>query len=237
MLAMKSALQGDLGVTYDMSCLSDPIDRTDAASWFVCGPVSGRGGTCVSLPVLYAAIGRRLGYPLFFVRAKEHYLLRWEEPSERFNIECASPGFEPRDDGYYLVRPKPLTERDLATGRYLRNLTPREELAVCFSMRGYCLLDHLRIDEAIEAYEAAATLCPSDPAYIAAGRIATAVATYLDYEDAGADFDSRVPELARTPPFAAARRELARIRFLHARREARRADALTATACFDAVPC
>lgn len=217
-LALVTALQRDLGVTYDASCLEDPIDYTDAAPWFICGPITGRGGTCASLPFLYAAIGRRLGYPLFFVTAKEHLCLRWEEPGERFLIECTMQGFEPRRDDYYLTWPKPLSEEDLATGLYLRNLSSQEELAECRLMRGNCLFDHLRIEEALRAWRQARTLCPGNPFCENAVAVAMAARAYLDYEDAGADFDRLVPGSAGTPAFKFARQELARVRSLHAQR-------------------
>ncbi len=230
-LAMVTALQRDLGVTYDTSCLSDPIDLADALPWFICGPITGRGGTCVSLPVLYAAVGRRLGYPLRLVRAKEHFFLRWDKPDERFNLECTSRGFTPYGDDRYRSWPNPLTEKDYATGRYLRASTGREELALCFSQRAHCLLDNLRPDDALEAFGRAKALCPDDRFCRASIAVATAVATYLDYESAGADFDRLVPEVAGTPPFVVARRELARIRGLRARRQDQIVG-FSSTACF-----
>ena len=54
------------------------------------------------MPILYIAIGRRLGYRLYLAQAREHYFVRWEEPgSERFNIEATTLGFTPRDDEHF----------------------------------------------------------------------------------------------------------------------------------------
>jgi hypothetical protein len=45
---------------------------------FLHGLTQGRGGTCLSMPVAYVAVGRRLGYPLKLVTAKGHLFARWE---------------------------------------------------------------------------------------------------------------------------------------------------------------
>ncbi|MBA3313504.1 MAG: hypothetical protein M3552_09010 [Planctomycetota bacterium] len=174
----------------------------------------------MSLPVLFAAVGRRLGYPLFFVVAMEHMFLRWEEPGERFNIECTSPGFEPLDDEHYLTSPKPLTEQDLATGLYLRNLTPREELAECFMMRGACLFDHLRVQEAMECGYRARLLVPNNRRYDGFSVITTMLWHLLEGERNGTG-PTYVPENPYQQQMMNwAIENLQRVRFLHARNQA-----------------
>ena len=49
-------------------------------------------GTCSSLPVLYIAIGRRLGYPLKLATTKSHLFIRWEGAGERFDLEATGRG-------------------------------------------------------------------------------------------------------------------------------------------------
>jgi hypothetical protein len=139
-------------------------NATDSRNLFIHGILTGHGGTCVTMPVLYIAIGRRLGYPLKLVRAKEHFFARWEESGgERFNIESTSRGFTARDDDYYRAWPKPITDDEVRRGYYLRSLRPREELAVFLGERGNCLMDNMRFLEAAEAYRYAAELAPHDP--------------------------------------------------------------------------
>ncbi len=110
------------------------------------------------MPVLYAAIGRRLGYPIKLAFAKEHVFCRWDEPGERFNIEATSPGFSMRPDSYYLKWPFPITSDEIASHRYLVSLTPREELACFLIERGNCLRDRLKWHKAVEAFYWAAQL-------------------------------------------------------------------------------
>jgi len=152
MLVMVTILQRDLGVQYNPLCMTGEYDARNASNNFIHGPLSGHGGTCASLPFLYVAIGRRIGFPLFVVPAKEHLFVRWEGDGERFNIEATSLGFEPRDDLHYRTSPKPLSDAELKTcPTFLRNMTPREELACCLAERSNVLFDNLNIAAAVKA--------------------------------------------------------------------------------------
>ena len=71
-------LQEDRGVKYNLK-RSEDINFSDSRDLFIHGIIGdGEGGTCVSMPVLYVAVGRRLGYPLKLVLAKAHVFCRWE---------------------------------------------------------------------------------------------------------------------------------------------------------------
>ncbi len=52
-----------------------PYNASDSRFLFIHGLLTGFGGTCVSMPILYLAIARRLGYPLKLVETKEALLL------------------------------------------------------------------------------------------------------------------------------------------------------------------
>jgi hypothetical protein len=162
-MALITVLQRDLGVHYNLAFSEGEYDASDSRNLFLHGVLTGRGGTCVTLPVLYVAIGRRLGYPLFLVRAMEHLFCRWEGQGDRFNIEATSPGFVSHADSWYLQHPKPLTEHALLTGRFLRNLNRVEEVALFAIERGNCCLDNLWTWGAYEAYATSEKLAP-DPA-------------------------------------------------------------------------
>jgi hypothetical protein len=163
MLTLVTILQRDLGVRYNLAFLDGDYNGSDSRNLFIHGLLSGHGGTCVSMPVLYIVVGRRLGYPLRLVRAKEHLFARWEEPGgERFNIESTSRGFSVRDDEFYRKWPKPITDAEVDQGFYLRSLRPREELAEFLRNRGNCLRDNMAFLEAARAYSYAAALTPDD---------------------------------------------------------------------------
>jgi hypothetical protein len=155
-LAMVSVLQQTLRVRYNLGFMEGEYDATDSRNLFIHGILQGHGGTCVSMPVLYAAIGRRLGYPIKLVLTKQHAFCRWNEPGgERFNFDATSRGFAARQDEYYLSWPEPLTREDIEREKYLQDLTPREELAFFLGQRGHCLSDNLDGWDAAEAYRAA----------------------------------------------------------------------------------
>lgn len=168
MLVMFTILQRDLGVKYDLSCAVGDVDYSSARSWFIHGPMDGHGGTCVSLPMLFLAVGRRLGYPLYLCEAREHYFLRWEgklpgQSRERFNIECTSQGFTPHDDEHFKHRPKPIPPERLNQGIVLKNHAPRQYLAALFIQRSNCLFDQWQLLPACEAAYHAHQLWPEHP--------------------------------------------------------------------------
>lgn len=112
-----------------------------------------------AMPVLYVGIGRRLGYPLYLVQAREHFFVRWEESGgERFNFEATTLGFTPRDDDHFRHWPKPIRDEEVREGLFLRNLSSEEELAAFLRERGQCWLDHLRTGAALEAFTEAARI-------------------------------------------------------------------------------
>lgn len=119
-----------------------------------------RLGTCSSLPVLHAAIGRQLGYPLKLVTTKGHLFLRWEGNGERFNIEATAHGLSRFDDDYYRHWPFEVSPAEETAEGYLKSLAPPEELAVFLSIRGMCLREAGRLPEAAQAFAAAVRLAP-----------------------------------------------------------------------------
>ena len=163
MMALASLLQRQLKVHYNMPFTEGDYDGRDSRNLFLHGLLTGCGGTCVTLPVLYIAIGRKLGYPLFLVKTRDHFFARWDEPGgERFNVECACRGFASHSDEHYCTWRAPISQADLQRGVLLRNLSRREELASFLNERGSCLVDHLRMAEALEAYHYAYQIAPYD---------------------------------------------------------------------------
>jgi hypothetical protein len=180
MLVLVTVLQRNLGVTYNQRFSQVEYDAADPRNLFLHGVLSGFGGTCVTMPLLYIAIGRRLGYPLFLVEAKEHFFVRWEGQGERFNIEATSQGFVPRDtDAYYREWPGAITADEVEKGIYLRNLTPREEIGCSLHSRGICFFEHLMIDEALEAFVHAGRMAPRNPTILGSLLVAEAARVIL----------------------------------------------------------
>jgi Transglutaminase-like superfamily len=107
----------------------------DANNTFLAGLVRTRRGSCVSMPLVYLVIGRRLNLPVHLVTIGRHYFIRWEEPGYRVNIEptivekvCVTP-----DESVYLETEG--LRRDQVKGSDLRNLTTREVVGNLFFTR------------------------------------------------------------------------------------------------------
>ncbi len=162
-LAMATALYQDLGLRYNEERMAN-LDAKDffknAQDVFIHGALSGQGGTCTSLPVVYAAVGRRLGYPLRLVTSHAHLFARWDEPGgERFNIE-ASRGLNTFPDEYYLNWPRKVRPEWVQIGWHLKSRTPREELSFFLNTRAECWSDNGRFREAAESMAWAHAVAP-----------------------------------------------------------------------------
>ena len=173
MKIMNAVLMQDLHVGYDLaidsraeSCLPAKVFFANSKPLFIHGLLTGKHlGTCASLPVLYVALGRRLGYPLKLVGAKSHLFVRWEGLDGRFNAECTAPGLPVHDDDHYKTWPRPMTEAELKSGHYLKSMTATEEFASFLITRGNCLQVNGRLEEAHAAYQHAHELVPASPLY------------------------------------------------------------------------
>jgi hypothetical protein len=161
-------LQEDCGVHYNLQRVRD-IDFTNSKDLFIHGLCSADGGTCASLPVLYVAIGRRLGYPMTLALAPSHVLARWDgpddsnDPMKHFNVEASGYGFKALGDDFYFKWPRKMTDAELNSGYFLRPLTGAEMLGEFLTMRGHCLMDTGRLVEAKSAYQLAQKLIPKCP--------------------------------------------------------------------------
>lgn len=142
-----------LGVRYQPSAIAN-FDFSDSRDDLLHGLLTRRLGTCTSLPVLFVALGRRLGYPMHLAVAKQHVFCQWvDADGSRANLEGSNgAGGEMLPDERYHSWPRPLTRDNLASGRYLRPLTRGEEFGLFLETRGHCLADNGRYDEAQQAY-------------------------------------------------------------------------------------
>jgi hypothetical protein len=154
MLLLITVLQRDIGVRYNPA-LIDCTDWPDHDSrvYFVHGVLEGSGACCANLPPVFAAVGRRLGYPLRLITTKGHMFIRWDDPGgERFNIECTSRGLAIHPDEYYLSWPRKVSPEEKTLCCHLKSKSPREELAEWMAGRGECFRHNGKMREAAEAF-------------------------------------------------------------------------------------
>lgn len=173
-LMLVTVLQQDFGVRYNLDRARE-IDFTDSQDLFLHGLIPAarsnsadtNGGTCVSMPVIYTAVGRRLGYPIKLVTTKAHVFARWDDPDHskpnfrgRFNIEATGRGLTKENDDYYRAWPKPVSDEEVRANQHLISMTPRRELALFLATRGHNLLDRGQVVEAYHTYAAARRNAP-----------------------------------------------------------------------------
>ena len=182
MVALVTVLQQQCGVRYNPKWQGltpdQPVPESfglDASDLFIHAIIDQIGGTCGSLPVLYVAVGRRLGYPLRLVKAARHLFVRWDDPdgkrwhhSDRFNIEATGPGIHFLPDDHYRTWPHPVSDEDVDSGIFLKSLTPREEVAEFVATRGYCLQANRRLNDAIQTFGEAVKLARHNRHFAAA---------------------------------------------------------------------
>lgn len=170
-------LQEQCGVKYNRARIDNPI-FSDPKDQFLHGVLDpSHGGTCASMPLVYVAVGRRLGYPLKLVMTRGHLFFRWDDGVHPYtNFDGSGEGIGSDPDEYYRHWPYELTTSDLASREYLVSLSPVEELAIFLAARGHCLMDLHRFEDAAEAYQQMAVLAPTfknHGQFVAAAQAAT----------------------------------------------------------------
>ncbi|MEI7729389.1 MAG: transglutaminase family protein [Verrucomicrobiota bacterium] len=133
---------------------------------FIHGLLAGeRFGTCASMPVLYTAIARRLGYPVNLAATKYHLYVRYEqEDGGHLNVEATeNRGFTTPTDEEYRKGPFPSTEEQIRDLGWLRPMTGREMLGAFLFARAGCLRNMERYAEEAEAIANAGRYLPDTP--------------------------------------------------------------------------
>ena len=134
MLMMAVVLYEDYNIRYNPKWIEAPTEirgndhfAADSRDLLLHGLIGDRHmGTCGSMPVLYIALARRLGYPVKLVTAKEHLFMRWDSPTERFDMDATGKGLEKYDDEFYRKFPFPVTEQEIKEEGYFKSLSPQK---------------------------------------------------------------------------------------------------------------
>lgn len=164
----------DLGIRYNPAIAYPQLDgkiptmatAANSKDRFIHGLLADKHyGTCASMPVLYAAIARRLGYPVNLASAKYHSYVRYEDwNNQHLNVEATmTQGFFTPTDDEYKNGQFPCTDEEIKEYGWLRPLTNREILGDFLLIRGICLGDAKRYNEAKEMFLFAASCFPDTP--------------------------------------------------------------------------
>lgn len=178
MMYLATVLQEDFGVQYDPERKNDFVDEngksvrkqsddvifSDSKDHFINGLLTGKHyGTCASLPMLYVAVGQRLGYPVHFATTQAHGYVRYEEGTNHFNVEATCIGFKTYPDAFYKNWPFPLTDEYIKQAHDLESLDNKMVLGHCLAMRATCLTSMKKYDEAAKVWNEAMRYLPDNP--------------------------------------------------------------------------
>ncbi len=105
-----------------------------------------RRGDCVSMPVLFLILADKLGLDIALSRAPNHFFLKHRLDDGRvINLEPTSGAFPQRYE--WLRQVRPMSDRSIQSGMYLRHLSKREGVAAMAVSVVQYLRDEGRFDE------------------------------------------------------------------------------------------
>ncbi len=143
---------------------------SDASDFFLQGLLSDkRYGTCASMPYLYVAIGRRLGYPVSIAGAYTHSYVYYDEGNgKHFNVEATEDrGFVTLSDDEYRNPPwgAPSDPDYYKTHDLLQPLSNKESMAHLLGSRAAVFRSAGLHDEEAKTWENAARYFPDTPTW------------------------------------------------------------------------
>ncbi len=155
---------------------------TDPNDLFLHKVLERKRGYCLSLSVLYLAMGERLGLPLYGVVVPGHFFVRYDDGSVRFNIETTNGGGTAKDEHYienYSVPPA-------IDGIYMLNLNKLQTLGCFFNNLGNVYSDMHDTESALMAFARAVEVAPTlaeartnlGNVYLKLGKLDDAVSEY-----------------------------------------------------------
>jgi regulator of sirC expression with transglutaminase-like and TPR domain len=129
---------------YDMD---DPLGKKPA-SRYLHNYLASRRGNCITMPILFAAIGQRIGLNLTLAEAPQHLLVKYTDDSGAvWNLEPTSGGGFARDNHYR--NELPMTDKAVEAGTYLRALSAEETAAITASHLPGQFLHDGRFEQAV----------------------------------------------------------------------------------------
>lgn len=176
MMMLGTVLAQDLRIRYNPTLAKELLDgktptlgwASDAKNFFIHGLLGEKHeGTCATMPLLYVAIGKRLGYPVTMAGAKIHLYVRYGEPNGgHFNVEATmTDGFLTPPDEDYKTGIFASTPEEIRDYGWLRPMSNAELLSQFLNNRGTCLGIMRRYSEAKEMFLAAARYEPDTPPF------------------------------------------------------------------------
>ena len=105
---------------FDEGQFSASMDLRDPDNLFPDRVLERKRGYCTGLALIYAVVAQELGLPVYGVNTPEHLFLRYDDGTERINIETLEGGAQHPDERYVMRFRIPETSR--LEGVFLHNL-------------------------------------------------------------------------------------------------------------------
>jgi regulator of sirC expression with transglutaminase-like and TPR domain len=129
---------------YDMD---DPLGKKPE-NRYLHNYLTSRRGNCITMPILFAALGQRIGLDLTLAEAPQHLLVKYTDDSGTvWNLEPTSGGGFARDSHYR--EELPMTDKAVEAGTYLRALSAEETAAITASHLPGQFLHEGRYEQAV----------------------------------------------------------------------------------------
>ena len=141
--------------------LSDPFGQKPGAQMLT-RYLATKKGNCVSMPMLFLALGEKLGLDMTLSTAPLHVFVKFTDRAtgQSWNLETTSGAGFARDAHYRRITP--MTDEAIANGVYLKRLSRREALALIATGVLDTLLATGRYDEAISVADVLIEANPAD---------------------------------------------------------------------------
>jgi len=135
----------------------EPVEEADDPNdLFLHSVLDNKRGHCLSLSILYLAIGERLGLPVYGVVVPGHFFVRYDDGRNRFNIETTSAGRSAPDE-HYLAKFKVPAGDSI----YMTNLDKLQTLGCFFNNLGNAYSEVGESESALRSLETAVRINPS----------------------------------------------------------------------------
>lgn len=141
--------------------LSDPYGHAPGAQ-LLSHYLATRKGNCVSMPVLFVALGEKLGLAVTLAAAPEHLFVKWMDRAtgKTWNLEATSGAGFTRDEHYRKLLP--MTDEAIRNGVYLKALSRKKAIAALATDVLSQLLRAGRYEEAIQTADVLLQAWPAD---------------------------------------------------------------------------
>jgi regulator of sirC expression with transglutaminase-like and TPR domain len=107
--------------------LADPLGKIRIHR-YLSNYLEGRKGNCITMPILFAILGKRIGLNMTLAVAPRHMFVKFtDDEGKEWNIETTSGGGYTRES--HIREQSPMTDASIQKGLYLKVLTNEEAIA------------------------------------------------------------------------------------------------------------